>query len=327
MNLLRFALSVLWLFLGSTPAGAALTPGSMDVQWDGGAKSGQTRLHAPIQVHAYNPQTFILRENLGDTWEAPFIYLLVGSRRALLIDTGDVADPKVMPLEKTVMALLPGDGLSKLPLIVAHSHGHLDHRQGDAQFENHPGVQLVPSDLAQVRTHFGFSDWPNGTAEVDLGDRVVDVLPAPGHHPAHVVYYDRSTGILFSGDFLLPGRLLVDDTGAYRASARRVADFVRDRPVSHVLGGHIEKNAAGGLFPWQSTFHPDEHALPLTKADVLSLPASLQTFNGFYSETGHFVIEHPIHNLAAFAGAVILFLAGAGILTYRFVRRRRGRSV
>lgn len=326
MKPLLHALFALGLCLGPTPAWAGLTAGSMDVKWDAGAKDGKPRAHAPIQVHSYNPQTFILRENLSDTWEAPFMYLLVGSKQALLIDTGDIADPKVMPIEEAVMALLPGEGPSKMPLIVVHSHGHLDHREGDAQFENHPGVQVVPADLEHVKKHFGFSGWPNGVAEVDLGDRVIDVLPAPGHHPAHVVFYDRNTGMLFSGDFLLPGRLLVDDIGPYRASAQRIASFVKDRPVSYVLGGHIEKNQAGELFPWQSTYHPDERPLQLTKAEVLALPAALQQFNGFYTETGNFVIENPMRFLIVFATAFILGLTGFGVWLYRFIRRRRRRG-
>lgn len=321
----RMLSALLALGLSAEPSNLAFDPasGSMTVQWDPGSKDGEKLPHAPLQVHAYNAQTFILRKNLRDTWEAPFMYLLVGSRQAMLIDTGDVADPKAMPLASTVLSLLPGEGPSKLPLLVVHSHGHLDHRLGDGQFEHHAGIEVVPADLEHVRKRFGFTDWPNGLAAVDLGGRVVDVLPVPGHHRAHLAFYDRSTALLFTGDFLLPGRLLVDDLSDYRASARRMAEFVKDRPVSHVLGGHIETNRSGEVFPWQSTYHPDEHPLPLTKADVLSLPAVLQSFNGFYSETGGFVIANPVRILVAAGGAVLLALSGFWILLYRFIRRRR----
>src|SRR5262249_39524154 len=156
-----------------------------------------------------------------------------------------------------------------------------------------PNVQVVPSDLESVRKFFGPEDWPNGVAELDLGGRVVDVLPAPGHHPAEVVFYDRNTSLLFTGDFLLPGRILVDDLTAVGASAQRVADFLKDKPVRYVLGGHIEKNKAGELFGWQSTDHPDEHPLALIKADVMALPAALHRFNGFYTTAGDLIIEHP----------------------------------
>ena len=146
-----------------------------------------------------------------------------GAKQALLIDTGDLADPAAMPLESTVMSLLPGEAGAKLPLIVVHSHGHLDHRAGDPQFEHAMGVRLVPSDLPHVREYFGFAQWPKGTSVIDLGDRMIDVLPAPGHHRAQLVFYDRNTGLVFSGDFLLPGRLLVENFDDYAASAQRVA--------------------------------------------------------------------------------------------------------
>ena len=182
---------------------------------------------------------------------------------------------------------------------------------------------MLRSDVATIRKYFGFSDWPNGSAQIDLGGRIVDVLPAPGHHPAQLVYYDRNTGLVFSGDFLLPGRLLVDDRSAYQASAQRVADFLSDRPVSYVLGGHVEKNRAGELLPLQSTYHPDEHALQLTNDDVAALPAALQKFNGFYTETGPYVLENGLRMLIAVAVAAACILGILVILTYRFIRRRR----
>jgi len=321
---LRLAACLASFMLAPAPAWADLAAGSMNMHWDAGAKTCTAAGAAmPIETHPYNEQTFVLRENLCVTWEAPLIYLLVGSKQALLIDTGDVAESALMPLEKTVTDLLPGSAESKMPLIVVHSHGHLDHRAGDAQFEHVAGVELVPSDLEHVRKHFGFAPWPTARAEIDLGERIIDVLPAPGHHPAQLVYYDRNTGLVFSGDFLLPGRLLVDDFDAYAASAQRVADFLKDRPVSYVLGGHIEKNRAGDLFPWQSTYHPDEGPLQLTRADVLALPAALRKFNGFYTETGSFVIENPLRNLLAVAIAALLVFVLLAVLLYRYIRRRR----
>jgi hydroxyacylglutathione hydrolase len=303
-----------------------LAPGSMEVHWDPGAETCPARETDPIQVHRYNAQTMILREKLCSTWEAPFMYLLIGDKQALLIDTGDIADPNLMPLETLVRSLLPGESAAKLPLLVVHSHGHLDHRAADPQFEGVSGVQLVRSDVEHVRNYFGFADWPNGSAQIDLGGRIVDVLPAPGHHPAQLVYYDRNTGLVFSGDFLLPGRLLIDDWSAYQASAQRVAKFLNDRPVSFVLGGHVEKNRTGELLPWQSTHHPDERALQLTKDDVAALPAALRKFNGFYTQSATFVIENGLRILIAVAVAAALVLLALGFLIYRFIRRRRRRS-
>src|SRR5262245_54088446 len=81
--------------------------GSLDVHWDEGALDCGTSTHEPLQVHVYEPQTFILRQSLCGSFEGNFLYLLVGSEKALLIDTGAVADPARMPVAKKVLELLP----------------------------------------------------------------------------------------------------------------------------------------------------------------------------------------------------------------------------
>ena len=299
------------------------TPGTMSVHWNQGAATCVAHTEPALQVHAYNLQTYILRESLCTTFEAPFMYLLLGSKQALLIDSGDVADPKIAPLADTVMHLLPGDGAARLPLLVVHTHRHLDHRAGDSQFAGLENVRVVGFDVASVRKFYGLTEWPNRTSQLDLGDRTVDVLPTPGHNETEVTFYDRSTGLLFSGDFLLPARMLIDDSKAFAASAQRLADFVRTRPVTYVLGGHIEMDANGELFPWQSQFHPNERVLQLTKDDVLALPAAFSHFNGFYTKVGSFVFMDSIRILIVFTIGVLVLLIALLWLVIRYVRRRR----
>src|SRR6476620_11680565 len=266
----KLSLSVL-LTVWSTisPAHSQLVSGTMEVHWNEGSEDCVKNPQSPIQVHQYNAQTFILRESLCATYEAPFIYLLIGKTKALVIDTGAVADAKAMPLAQTVISLLTNGG-SRLPLMVVHTHGHLDHRSGDDQFRASPDVEVVPTDLEGVKSRLGVADWPSGIGHIDLGDRVIDVIPTPGHYPSHVAYYDRQTGLFFSGDLLLPGRLLIEDTNADLASARRVAEFVEQRPVTYVLGGHIELDESGKIF-LGTRYHPHERPLQLNKQDVHAL--------------------------------------------------------
>ncbi len=315
------ALSTGSLSAGSTSAGS-LSAGSMDMHWNEGAANCGQHTGPTLQVHAYNAQTYILRQSLCATFEAPFMYVLIGSRQALLIDTGDIADPANSPLAKTVMTLLPGDASAKLPLLVVHTHRHLDHRAGDGQFANLPNVRVVGYDIDSVRRFYGFTDWPNGIAQIDLGDRTIDVIPTPGHNETEVSFYDKNTALLFSGDFLMPARLLVDDSRAYRASAERLAQFVKDRPVTFVLGGHIEMNANGELYPWQSQFHPHEHALQLTKQDALALVPAFQQFNGFYSQVGQFVMMDSIRILIVSGILLALILITYLWMAIRYLRRR-----
>jgi hydroxyacylglutathione hydrolase len=320
------ALLAVELLLLTPAARSQLLPGSLDVHWSEGAADCGRSTSPPLQVHPYNARTFILRENLCVTFEAPFMYLLLGSKRALLIDSGDVAEPTRVPLANTVLNLLPGDGARKLPLLVVHTHRHLDHRAGDAQFSQLPNVQVVGFDIDSVRHYYNFAGWPNGLARIDLGDRTVDVIPTPGHNETEVSFYDRGTGLFFSGDFLMPARLLIDDTNADLASAKRVADFVRDRPIAYVLGGHIEMDADGNTFAWESQYHPHEHVLQMTKADLLALPAAVSNFNGFYTRSGKFLMMNSIRILVAEAVLALSLLAALVVMVFRYVRRRRRRS-
>lgn len=316
------ALVIVALLAFPLAAQAQPATGDLNMHWSEGAADCKAHPQPPLQVHRYNATTYILRENLCSTFEAPFMYLLIGQTRALLIDTGDVGDPKAMPLAKTVMGLLPRG----LPLLVVHTHRHMDHRAGDPQFARLPNARVVGYDIASVKRFYNFTQWPEGLAHLDLGGRVVDVFPTPGHNETEVSFYDRNTGLFFSGDFLMPGRLLIDDAQADIASANRAVAFLKDKPVSAVLGGHIEMNTHGGLEPWESRHHPDERALPMTKADLLALPAALERFNGFYSESGGFTMINPLRILKAFGLGVLIVIAGGLWLLVRFVRRRRRRA-
>jgi len=301
----------------------AASTGSLNVEWTSGAPDCAAAAPPPLQVHGYNADTYILRQDPCASFEANFLYLLVGKERALLIDSGDVEDAAAMPLAETVMGLLPVIDDKPMPLLVAHTHGHRDHRRGDVQFESLPGVEVPPVELDALAVYFGFERWPEGEGEIDLGNRVIDVLPAPGHHPAHLVFHDRETGLLFTGDFLLPGRLMVDDAAAYRASAERLANFVRDREITHVLGGHVELDAGGGLYPRGASHHPNERRLELAKEDVLALPGHLASFNGFYASHENYVITNPVRNLMALAALVLVVLGLFGWGVRALLRYRR----
>jgi glyoxylase-like metal-dependent hydrolase (beta-lactamase superfamily II) len=323
MKSLHGLLSVALVMLAALPARAQLAPGSMDVHWNAGAQDCGKNPPPPLQVHRYNGETYILRENPCATAEAPFMYLLLGSRRALLIDSGDVREPARAPLAQTVQGLLPGKGAARLPLLVLHTHGHLDHREGDEQLRALPNVEVVGTDLEHVRRFFAFADWPNEVAQIDLGGRIVDVLPTPGHYASEVSYYDRNTALFFSGDFFLPGRLLIADQAADLASAERVADFIRARPVSYVLGGHIELDAHGESVPLGSHYHPNEHVLQLSKADLMGLPAVVRRFNGFYTRDGMYVMLSQNRVLAVMGAAVLAVLLALVLLVRRLIKARR----
>jgi glyoxylase-like metal-dependent hydrolase (beta-lactamase superfamily II) len=228
---------------------------SFPEQWDDGTHPASPE----YQVHWYDERTVIIRQALRTNFEGPFIYLLLGTERALLVDTG-TGDAKLRPV---VDELLTGQ-----ELIVAHTHSHGDHVGGDAEFES-----VVGRSAEDVAAYFGIADWPNEVVELDLGDRVLHIIPIPGHHVSHIAVYDRATRLLFSGDSLYPGRLYVSDWPAFRASVRRLAAFVAaGNPVQWIVGAHIElTNRPGEDYEMGSAVHPDEHELQLPPAVLTEL--------------------------------------------------------
>ncbi len=301
----RIAVAVCCLALAGHQASAQVVSGSMEVEWHEGAPDCSSANSPPIQVHAYESRTYILRESLCVSFEAPFLYLLVGAERALLIDSGAIEDSAVAPIGQAVRALVDSHS-EGLPLLVVHTHGHRDHRDGDAQFGSDT---VVSADLEAVQAYFQFERWPEGEASIDLGGREVVVVPAPGHHPAHLFFYDSRTGLLLTGDHLLSGRLLIFDLDEYRTSTQRLLDLAERVEVTYVVGAHSELDETGYGYLPGSTHHPNERPHHLLPGSIGALSDALRYFNGFYAHHGDFVLVY-VRNVALVAiGGVVLLLA------------------
>jgi hydroxyacylglutathione hydrolase len=250
--------------------------GDLDVRWIHGAPRGRPATDPPIQVHAYDPHTWLLRQSKATSYEAPFLYLLFGNSRAILLDTGASQEPAVFPLRETVDALV-ASWLERNPradyeLIVAHTHGHGDHVAGDGQFAGRPSTTVVGRELAAVQEFFGFTSWPDQIVQLDLGGRILEVTPIPGHHPASIAIHDPWSGFLLTGDTVYPGRLYVFDFPAFVASLERLAEFAAARPVTHVMGCHIEMSRTPGRdYPIGTKYQPDEPPLQMTVAQLIAV--------------------------------------------------------
>ncbi|MEO8451962.1 MAG: MBL fold metallo-hydrolase [Gemmatimonadota bacterium] len=261
-------------------AGAGkIQTGVLPVSWYAGGPPCAGR--PEFQVHAYNDDFFILRQSACSNFEKPFLYLLFGRDRALLLDTGAGKVSVAAAVDSVIRPWLARHHRTEILLVVAHSHGHGDHVAGDPQFAGRPGTTVVGRDTTSVRAFFGIERWPEEIVPFDLGDRVLDVIPIPGHQAASIAIYDRRTGVLLTGDTFYPGRLYVRDTAAYARSVQRLVDFTRDRPVTHLLGTHIE-NARTPFrdYPEGTVDQPDEHVLELTRAQLLELNTALDGMRG-----------------------------------------------
>jgi glyoxylase-like metal-dependent hydrolase (beta-lactamase superfamily II) len=170
---------------------------------------------------------------LGERFVA--LYLLVGSERALLFDTGmnESVNGTLLPYLEQI-----GFGPERLTWAIS-SHCDWDHVGGNAallaaapQVELMAGALDVPlaEDLevlidqryGEFRDADGFDDSPETTAliresavvapiargldggeEFDLGDRVIRVLHTPGHSDGHLALWDEANSALIIGDATL----------------------------------------------------------------------------------------------------------------------------
>lgn len=249
-----------------TPGGG-LVPGSLTVVWMHGSQNCAQNTDPELQEHAYNATTIIFRQNKCRTFEAPFIYLLIGETSALLIDSGAT---NTATLRNAVRARIGAK-----PLLVAHTHAHGDHTAGDPQFTGQANTMVVGTAITAVRAAFGTTATTGATK--DLGNRVLDIFEIPGHQAAHIAIYDRNTGLLFTGDTLYPGLLFVQDWTQFRASAGKLAQWVQSHPIAHVLGAHIEMTSTPKQnYPYMTTYQPNEHVLQLGATHVMMLDAATQ---------------------------------------------------
>jgi hydroxyacylglutathione hydrolase len=258
--------------------------GRLPTTWyAGGASCAGT---PPLRVHAYNPDLFIMRQAACTSYEKPFLYLLFGREKALLFDTGAGGIDVAATVDTLMRAWLTRNGRASMDLVVAHSHAHGDHVAGDSQFVGRPRITVVGRDTASVRAFFGVARWPSDSGAIDLGGRILDVLPIPGHQPASIAIYDRRTGILLTGDTFYPGRLYVRDTTAFAESIGRLAAFARSHTVTHMLGAHIENSRTPYVdYVVETVDQPNEHDLDLGPAQLFELDSVVRSMRGRMTRT------------------------------------------
>ena len=131
------------------PNGGTITAGVLPDHWNTG---GPKCMEMPEwQVHEYNPDLYILRQSGCMDFEKPFVYLLIGKDKALLLDTGSRNGDLAPTLQRTLHNWLKRKSRQSIPLVVIHTHGHEDHIAGDSGIQAlHDPVMPVTLIPAQV---------------------------------------------------------------------------------------------------------------------------------------------------------------------------------
>ncbi len=128
-----------------------------------------------------------------------------------------------------------------------------------------------------MKDYFKLDNWPLQNSRIDLGNRIIEIIPIPGHEKASIAVYDYKTKILLSGDSFYPGRLYIKDWPSFKLSIQRLIDFTNSHKLSYILGNHIEMTENPGKdYPVGTTFQPEEHVLPLKIKDLQSLNKALK---------------------------------------------------
>jgi hydroxyacylglutathione hydrolase len=265
------------------PDGGTVRPGTLPAKWDtGGPKCMEMN---EWQIDEYNPDLFILRQSGCTDYEKPFVYLLFGKDRALLYDTGSRNGNLAPTLMRVMHEYLVRNHREQMGLVVTHSHSHGDHIAGDKAIQalTDPAVPItfIAPTVDGVKGLYGIANWPEDIGKIDLGERVIDAIPIPGHDVASIALYDHQTGILLTGDSLYPGRIYVRDFDAFAKSNARLVKFTDGKPIAYILGTHVEQTRTPFLdYPVGTIYQPNEHELQLSRGALLEMQMGIDALHG-----------------------------------------------
>lgn len=281
-------ISILLLFCNSVQSQLSFesdvpAPGNLKFSWIHGSLSAKANKDVRIQVHRYNEHTYILRQNPAVHWEAPFMYLVIGNERAVLLDTGATEESEYFPLRQVIDNLLErwayAQGVGQPDLVVLPLGSEQSQVAAINQFVDRANTIIIPPDEKSRQQVLG-SDWQQG-GKLDLGGRVLDVMSTPGLDTSAISVYDPWSDLLFTGNTFYPGRLVIRDFKAYRDSLESLRTLIDSMPVSMILGGRIEMTNRPGLdYRLRSNYRPDERILQLYPRHLVSASLAVNLING-----------------------------------------------
>lgn len=189
-------------------------------------------------------------------WEETHCYLLNGTQRSLLIDTG----LGICNISEVISQL------TDKPITAIATHIHWDHIGGHKYYPDFYAHEAeldwlnggFPQPLETIRGYVTdrcelpkdfhideyvfFQGKPTkvlyGGEHIDLGGRMVDVIHTPGHAPGHMCFWETERGYLFTGDLAYKGMLTAwfpsTDPDTYLKSIETVAAL----PVEKMFPAH-----------------------------------------------------------------------------------------
>lgn len=216
-----------------------------------GRKAGKEAIMIDVTTLPVNKQ-FTRRLIKPDTWiinpydpnlAAPHPHVVIGEKYALVID----ATWTTLPLRQYIEQYV-----TDKPLLLACSHAHHDHTNANWMFNDVPIYMSAPAwDELRARRElddvtgkwFGHQkgDYVPHILKagdvIDLGGREIEVLPYVGcHSPGSLLYLDRKYGVLFTGDEIECGQMLVSG----RPGTKTCVELLREN-IANLLAGWGDK--------------------------------------------------------------------------------------
>lgn len=215
-------------------------------------------------VEKIDSDTFAISEYKH--WEETHSFLLLGEKRAVLIDTGlGIAD-----IKRVV------ESITCLPILVITTHILWDHIGGHKYFddiavhEKEYGwlAKKFPIPLQVVRKNLILNpcDFPkdfcidnykifqgtptqviNDGDVIDLGNRKLTVVHTPGHSPGHCYFYEEERGYLYSGDLIYKGCLDAFYPTTDPILFQKSVEKIKKLDISKVLPAHHQLNIENDL--------------------------------------------------------------------------------
>ena len=193
-------------------------------------------------------------------------YLLEGKDRALLIDTG-MAE---------VDFKRAAEGCTRLPITLAVTHAHRDHDGNAYQYDEvwmhkddieiekkHAADPRIPAE-ARIRPE-AFRALADGDV-IDLGGGIeVKAIHVWGHTPGSLVFICEKLGLVFSGDAIGSGEVVLlygkKDRGSlrdvmtrYRGEVEHLLNEIRAIPDPLFFGGHKYQDASCDHDQWERVY-------------------------------------------------------------------------
>ena len=151
-------------------------------------------------------------------------FLLVGSERALLVDSG----------RNLTNARDIATTLTDLPISLLNTHADRDHVASNGQFES---FYMHPAEEENYRRgNRSGTIIPVHEGDVlDLGNRKLEIIHLPGHTPGSIALLDLKNRVLISGDPIQDGRIFM--FGPFR----NMAEYISSLEHLHNWEGHFDE--------------------------------------------------------------------------------------